>query len=136
MRVQERMEVGTATYIDFLRPVLHKLVKPFKIHMEPRAPGIIGLNYQPLLADLPVRRDTPCRRQKDMSVAEPTLHPLLKHLHDVHLARAPEDCNRRLARLRNVEEVVQQRLPGVIREHVELVDDEDDGLGRHALFCA
>lgn len=71
-----------------------------------------------------------------MPVAEPTLHPLLQHLHDVHLARAPEDRNRRLARLSDVEEVVQQRLAGVVREHVELVDDEDDGLGGHALFYA
>lgn len=104
--------------------------------MEPLAPVIIPLHHQPLPTNVPISRDAPRRRQKDISVAEPTLHPLLEQLHDVHLARAPEDRNRRLARLRNVEEVVQQRLPGVIREHVEFVDDEDYGLGRHALFYA
>ena len=128
--------MGAATYIDLLRPVLHELVKPFKVRMEPLAPGIIRLNHQSLLADIPVRRDTPRRRQKNMSVTEPTLHPLLKHLYDVHLACAPEDCNRRLSRLCNVEQVIQQRLSGVVREHVELVDDEDDGLRCHALFYA
>lgn len=59
-------------------------------------------------------------------MAEPALDALLETLHDVDAGGKAEDCNGRLSCLRNIEEVVEECLPRMCGEEVELVDDEYD----------
>jgi hypothetical protein len=63
------------------------------------------------------------------TVAEAGLDAFLEAVGDVHFARQAEHGDGRLFGLGDVEEVVEERLPGVGRELVELVEHEDHGDG-------
>ena len=95
---------------------------------------VLLVDAEPLLAHVPVRRQAFWQRQIDISVTETTLDSLLEALDHVNSGRQPQNRNRRLSGLSNVEEIVKKRLPSVRRKQVEFVYDEYDGPGRHAML--
>lgn len=62
-------------------------------------------------------------------MAEPALDALLQRLRHVQPGRQAQHGDGRLARLRHVQQIVQQRLTRVRGEEVEFVEDEEDGFG-------
>ena len=67
-------------------------------------------------------------RHMNPSMTEATLDSLLQALHNIHSRTTSDDRYRRLLRLRDIEEVVEQRLPRMQREEVELVQYNDHTL--------
>lgn len=70
------------------------------------------------------------RRHVQPSVTETTLDAFLEKVHDVHARTASHDRDRSLLCLRDIEEIIQERLTWVEGEEIELVEHKDDALGR------
>ena len=64
-----------------------------------------------------------------IAVAKSTLDPFLQAVNDVESRRQAQHGDGRLARLCDIKKVIQQRLPRMRGEEIELVDDEDHRLG-------
>lgn len=110
------------THIDVLIPshntllLHHRILQSFLIHQQILPYNILKRRQSLRLADM------------NPPMAKPTLHSLLQTLHTIRSRTTSNDSDRRLPALRNVKQIIQQRLPWMRSEEVELIKDKNHAL--------
>lgn len=135
------------TYVDIRVPGgevvwgLRTLLAPFAgrcLHGRGEDPALLDVQVlrqhrQIRLAHLLERRERFRERQVHVPVAEAALDTFFQAVSNVDARCETQDNDGSFARLRNVEQVVQEGLAGVLGEQVEFIYDEDDSFGN--LLC-